>query len=307
MFTIKLTMTRWLTPALAVGFLCAAIDCLGQPACPVMVRESVELSGESLSLADLLAPDTCPELLQVAAQVRLGSAPHPGAMRVMEGEWLRNLIETILHRQQAKLSAPSPIRMPERVIVSSSGLRLSCAEIAGEILQIRQPALLPVPHAGETPVAHNLETAVDASALDTSGLADADCGPARGIPRGASLEVIQQRWDPTLASWIFLARCSHAADCVPFAIRVKDTSRTQGFSVLSTSAGAQARRSEAVPVVRRGEAVTLLWNQDGILLTVSAVCLDGGVKGDSVRARITTSGRVLRAIVVERGTLQVSS
>ena len=69
----------------------------------------------------------------------------------------------------------------------------------------------------------------------------------------------------------------------------------------------QRRALRAKPLVRSGETVTLLWDQDGIRLVIPAVCLDAGGEGQRVRARIATSGRTLPAIVVRAGMLRAAS
>ena len=66
-------------------------------------------------------------------------------------------------------------------------------------------------------------------------------------------------------------------------------------------------RADGNFLVRPGETVTLLWDQDGIRLLVPAVCLDRGEAGEPVRARIVRSGRMIRAIVESAGTLRAAS
>lgn len=60
-------------------------------------------------------------------------------------------------------------------------------------------------------------------------------------------------------------------------------------------------------VVRPGQTVTLIWDQDGIRVQVRALCLDMGANGSQVRARILQSGMVVRATVVGAGSLRVTS
>jgi hypothetical protein len=60
------------------------------------------------------------------------------------------------------------------------------------------------------------------------------------------------------------------------------------------------------PRVRPGEAVTLVWEQDGIRLVVPAVALDAGAAGDKVRARIVRGGALVPAIVISAGLLQAA-
>jgi flagella basal body P-ring formation protein FlgA len=63
----------------------------------------------------------------------------------------------------------------------------------------------------------------------------------------------------------------------------------------------------AIPLVRRGETVTLLWDENGIRLVVPAICLDPGAEGQKVRARVARGGRLVRAIVVSAGKLRAAS
>jgi len=60
-------------------------------------------------------------------------------------------------------------------------------------------------------------------------------------------------------------------------------------------------------LVRRGQAAMLLWDQNGIRLTVPTVCLESGAPGKQIRTRIIPSGRVVRAIVVSAGMLRAIS
>lgn len=141
----------------------------------------------------------------------------------------------------------------------------------------------------------------------------AACGVSAHVSQSATFEVAKKRWDPALRSWIFLVRCVRASDCLPF--WVKEPSASSAFSpsastqrLLSPLDGHAASGSPAMPLlVHPGEAATLVWDQDGISAIVPAICLDRGAKGESVRARIPASGRVVRAIVLEARRLQVAS
>jgi flagellar basal body P-ring formation chaperone FlgA len=59
--------------------------------------------------------------------------------------------------------------------------------------------------------------------------------------------------------------------------------------------------------VRRGQSVLLIWDRDGIRVQVPAVCIDAGVTGSQIRARIQNGGRVVRAIVESAVRLRVIS
>jgi len=306
---------RLLIAACAASLAIGMGSCRAQAPCQVRVPESVEVPGERLSLADLLVPDTCPELLGAASQVRLGSAPLAGSVRVIEGQVVRNLLEGLGlqglglqglgFRGELEPSRWSALQVPERISVRRSGGRASCAEIAARI-----------PGAPGTSRLSMVGAASIWKADDTAGgLHPDDCGAAGRILPGAQMEVMEAHWDRTLRSRIVRARCARPDDCVPFVIRVRDAA---GPEVVSAVAGAaiapraaakpaadRATRRDQSTLVRPGEAATLVWNQDGIALVAPAVCLDKGAKGDRVRARIAYGGSVVRAIVEEKGTLRV--
>jgi hypothetical protein len=60
-------------------------------------------------------------------------------------------------------------------------------------------------------------------------------------------------------------------------------------------------------MVRPGQTVILVWDQDGIRMQLPALCLDRGGNGSQVRARILQSGAVVRATVVGVGSLRMIS
>jgi Chaperone for flagella basal body P-ring formation len=175
----------------------------GQVACRASVRSEVQVSHASVSLADLLMPDPCPELLAAAERVRLGSAPLRGSPRVMLGEQVRALLETIARREESLRQRRWILAVPERVVVRVG-------------TDVAMPA-----------------------------------------PAGA-----------------------HAARTTP---------------------------RHARTLVNRGQTTALLWEQGGVRLTVPATCLESGDMGDTVRARITRNGRVIRAVVLADGGLRAIS
>ena len=255
----------------------------GQSECNVTVRESVEVAAGEFSLADLLAPGGCPELARAAVSVRLGSAPAAGSARVLEGGDVRSRLRKLAEASgiNARLER---MRVPERITVRRAGARASCADIRTQIL-----AALPAPATG---------TMVPSE--------ETDCGAAGRIPYGTRIEMMRKVWDPVLASWDVSTRCVPRADCVPFQVRVRmrDSQQTVLASLPRT---AVPREDASRPLVRRGQTVSLLWDQDGIRLVVPAVCLDAGGAGQRVRARISPGGRVVRAVVESAAMLRAAS
>jgi Chaperone for flagella basal body P-ring formation len=286
----------------------------GQAACHTTVRASLEVAGREFSLADVLAGDTCPAVRRAAAAVRLGSTPLAGSPRVLAGDEVRAVLEKLSAGMENGAGGSPAIRVPERITVRRAGARSFCAEIEA---QIRAGLRVGTPNSLST-----LEDRVRPTPEDLSPRA-MDCGAADRIPQETPIEFTPPVWDPALASWEVLARCVHPADCVPFRVRVRDrdsqmeierSARPLRSTVIrrmlaySMSPGRAALRpGHETPLVRPGETVTLLWDQDGIRLVVPAVALDAGLPGEPVRARIARGGRLVRAIVVSAGTLRAAS
>jgi len=62
---------------------------------------------------------------------------------------------------------------------------------------------------------------------------------------------------------------------------------------------------EAVPVVERGEKVTLMASVGGITVSASAICQDDGAEGERVDVKNERSGRRLSGVVMGRGLVWV--
>ncbi len=303
--------------ALAAGFCFLTGTAGAEPACSAHVRANVEVESGEFSLANLLTSGTCSELLRAAALIHLGRAPLAGSVRVFTGEEVRDLLRQALTRVQpvhealgnaAASARPLPVQMferfriPERVIVRRAGSRASCAQIGQEFLTPPETHPGPSSPTGSEP-------------LSSLGI---DCGAADRIAQGSALVSQRTVWNAALASWEVSLRCLHPGDCVPFLLRLPGGSAVPQIASLahsfapgsansiaanSTAEAAAAKRLASQPLVRPGEKVLLLWDEGGIRLRVPAVCLDAGGDGQTVRARIVSSGRTVTAIVLRAGVL----
>jgi hypothetical protein len=276
---------------IAVFFACPQSSA-GQPSCVVTVAASIEVASSAFSLADLLSQSTCPALQEAAAGVRLGGPPLAGSVRVLPGDEVRALLQRLGSMDDR--SASAILRVPQRISVRRAGRRASCAEIGPRILP-------PEPAAGK------------------ASLPALDCGAADRIAQDTLLERSKIVWDTALKSWTVFTRCVRPGDCVPFWVRVSELppelasfpSRVRaipkGTSPPSSTVRATLRATDEKPLIHPGEAVSLLWDEDGIRLTVPAISLDAGIPGQAVRARISRGGRMVRAIVVSAGKLRAAS
>jgi hypothetical protein len=170
-----------------------------QVPCHAAVRADVKGTAETVFLADLLMPESCPELVSAAARARVGATPLAGSPRVMEGDQVRALLEMTAARDGALKKRPLVLDVPQRVTIRA------CSPVPG--LSARRPKLR--------------------------------------IAVGA--------------------------------------------------------------LVKSGQRVELVWEQGGIRLRASAVCLEAGAAGDTVRAKFARTGRVVHALVLPDGSLQATS
>jgi len=275
-------MKRFLTTACFALCLVASTGRCQNP-CRAIALAEVQASRADLSLADLLSPDSCAALRRYAAAIRLGAAPLEGSIRVFEADRIRALLEPLVLSLEPEYRYA--LVVPPRIRVYAARPRSSCRQIEARIF-------------ADTPAATS----------------ESDCGAAGRIAEDAGLEVSQEHWDPALRSWMFPAHCTRPKDCVPFLIRVPGG---RGHVVAAGGAEAatptvrvslrSARESALNLLVRPGDKASLLWDQDGVRLTTSAICMDKGGRGDTVRARVEPGHRIVRAVVVNSKVLRVQS
>ena len=257
----------------------------GQQQCAVTVKANIEIAPGEFSLADLLTPGSCSALRRAATRVRMGKAPLAGSVRVLRGEDVAMRLETLA--PQSAIGAIRVRPVPERITIRRTGARVSCAEIGAEIFPDSPPRAI-------------------------------ECGAAGRIAQNTPLELTRSVWDPAVGGWNVSARCVHRADCVPFLLRVRgdldlsiptvsgDRSSIQAPTMIPPRPLAPSFSNSAVrpPLVRQGDQVTLLWDQDGIRLTMRAVSLDAGGLGQPVRARVTGGTRIVHAVVEGTGVVR---
>lgn len=275
---------------------------LGQasPACHFVFEPKVEVPPGKFTLADLLAPDTCARLLQAAAGVPLGNAPLAGSVRVLEAGEVRGFLQ--------KLGAAVDAQIPERITVRVVGIRASCADIEAQVLVLRDS------HAQDRETSQQKEKSAASSRQATVSAAGpvlpGDCGAAQRIAQKTPLALTRTVWDPALRSWEVSTRCVHPEDCVPFLVRSRaltadPSGRPTLPAIVASSQVPSDNPTLAGKVVKPGQKATLVWDEDGFRIVLRVICLDRGGVGESVRARVENSDRILRAQVVGAGNLRV--
>ncbi len=289
--------------ALFTGLHLAVLGCGAQTPCRVGIEEKVEVIGPALRLADVLSPDTCPDVISAAARMSLGAVPADGSVRVLRGTDVTSWLQAILGRLTIRVNGPRVEQIPERIVVRLAGFYDSCGDIRQNLLSEQGSASLGKFDATST------RDGTSQKIPDRT-----DCGLSGVISTNASFELDRKVWDPALRSWIFFARCRNPRACVPFIVRVQSEGPQVGEHspyFLNTQRNEKllqplrhAELAKPKPIMRRGQVSVLLWEQDGIRLTVPVVCLENGGKGEMVHTRVLSSGRVVRAIVLSREMLK---
>ncbi len=291
--------TVLVSAALALGAAPGAV----QSACRnVTVQAAVVVSGEELTLTDLLAQDSCSQLRAAAGRVGLGAAPRAGALRVFDGDEILRRIQNLAF---VGIGDELAVKVPERIVVQRGAALKSCAEIANFV--------------GPAASAH--EIAGTAGTGERNKAEALDCAAARSIPEEAELELTKSSWNASLQRWEFALRCIQAEECVPFLVWFDEPSRVAagianaragfgGAPVWLASSGRGAQRlpggGEIARLVKPGQTATLSWDARGIRIVLPVTCLDGGAAGEMVRVRFNNTSRILRAEVLGDGTLRAS-
>lgn len=163
-------------------------------------------------------------------------------------------------------------------------------------------AIVAVKCAGQTPIEKppiNQKTELSTDAL--SNLAAANFEKFR---------IVRDIWDPALNSRVLFLRCNRSTECLPFVVRAPGFVRKQSTpkQIQSKQASRLKPRSpEHATVIRGGQTASMIWEEAGIRMTVSVICLDAGAVGERIRVRIARpGGKVLTATVMNSGLLRSS-
>jgi hypothetical protein len=271
--------------ALGFSLLCPSSN--GEAGCGrVVVQANVEVNDGEFSLADVLAPGVCSELRRVVALVPMGRAPLPGSARVFTGEEVRARFENELPLKDETASARWTFQVPDRITVRRFGARASCAEISGLIAGASSFSLM--------------------DAVAGSFLPAQSCGAAGGgILQDAAFAVAKTRWNPRQRIMEITARCLQPRDCTPFLVSERMDPSREALPEAAKRIRTGPSPLTKITMVRPGQKMTLLWDQDGIQVLLRVICLDRGDLGETVRARVQPGDRVLRATVVSAETLRM--
>ena len=311
-------MKPFLIAACVAGFCFLPRAAWGQQLCQGTVEARVEVAGEEFSLADLLARDSCPSLLRAAARVPLGSAPLAGSVRVFEAAMrfefssrkLRGRCTAQPDQRLGGCRRGSRCGVPARAppVSTSAGMDSGVAGCtsggcrSAASATPRDPRLVELPRTKLRRTTLQLTTWIVALPVAFHREPHLNRPEPSGTPRFIAGK---SRYGVFIPPTV----CHFWCECgTP--IHPRRSQLPPGRSEQPPSGSPRPPRSSPAsgkPLVRPGEAVALLWDQDGIRLVVPAICLDPGGAGQSVRARIAPHGRLVRAIVISAGQLRTAS
>jgi hypothetical protein len=145
--------------------------------------------------------------------------------------------------------------------------------------------------------------------------------PCLSLPPNTSFTIARRWRDPLYRATYFRLRCVPSSACLPFLVTATDETergRRSGESeherrVSQVGADVRERNSSiskeplGLPEVMPGQIITLIWERNGMRLSRKVVCLDGGARGEQVRARPQGSSRILKGRVIGPGIVETLS
>jgi Chaperone for flagella basal body P-ring formation len=277
-------MKKIILTCAAAWFAFGPSDAVAAAVCAdLRVKDSVQVTGSELTLADLLSADACAPVRAMAAGITLGSAPLTGSRRVLERLQVQAWLEDLASASGLKQEAVENV--PVRIVVRRGGAKKSCAAIA----DLARRSLL---QAGDLK------------------LENLNCAAAQSVPDSARLELTKSAWNPALQRWEFSLRCTRTEDCVPFLVWAPAITNAGTYhsesAVLNLSSPSKSSAADGANqrLIKAGQTATLRWDQGGICVVLPVICLDGGALGQTVRVQIRNAGRILRAQILSDGTLR---
>jgi hypothetical protein len=260
----------------------------------IELRDRAFVTGSRLTLADLLASHLPTSLRAPARAMDLGRAPQPGAVRVLEGDWLRDRLRDSQFAQML---------IPERVLVERNP-----RQAGDRVLSLLKSA-----------VTEYLQRYLEkGSWLETAQFDWPAILPE--IPATTSFQVLASQWDSRPQALRLRLGCVPRQTCLPFYVSIYFARHAQprvsrdmaqrvagllpgrtyaAFAVPSEASTAKRASKKPAPVLARpGTLASMIVEKGSIRIFTEVICLDRGVRGDIIRVRNPESKRILRAQVI---------
>jgi hypothetical protein len=239
----------------------------------VALPGEVQVSGERVRFSDLLPSGADDKLRRSSEAIDLGRAPRFGSVRVLEREWLHEMLNP--HPEIVP-----PLVIPDRIMVMRSGYPLSSASLRSAVANyLREKGAM---------------TDVPDSALQWS------CEIAT-MQRNPALEVREVSWDASRRRFQFRVGCLKRQSCQDFIVYVQTD---QEILRRATWAATGVNRPKATApengaiLMAAGQKARLLMQGDGLHILMPVISLQNGRMGETIRVRAIGSAHVFRAQVV---------
>jgi len=274
---------RWIRVALLMAFaiIPAAWSAFAQPA-GVTLRARVQVSGDNVTLRDLLAGDDA----RLPEDLVLCRAPQLGTVRTLD----KNDIAEVLRRRGLDI----PLHGPAQISILRLGRRISPEDL--------RPII-------EAALKKNGSTATVGKVAIQSAMM---------VAPESTLELSKLKFDPATLSyraWFvvmkkdaaktarrvasFEAVATLANGSEPVAIDLSPPAKPAAASIQAHTSPAPA-----LLLVHRGESAMMRIEGEGFQAMLVVVCLEDGGKERTVRARDMTSKRIYKTTVIDRGRLR---
>ena len=253
-----------------------------------LIRDAI-VNGQSIYLSDLL-PESSPSAVRIPAQeILIGRSPQAGSTRVLSGGDIVRLVNDG--------NLLSQVDVPEQIVVHRLGHLVTREEVAEAIRRML---------AGNQTFG-NVQIAPEDVRFAARVTVSAE---------EAELHVTRVELDPALQEMKFWLASGAEPALLPFMAMAHATCTACGSAVTKTSMSAERARPDldsarpgnsAPPMVEAGQRALLhLVSGTQMQMYLTAISLERGVFGQTIRVRIRNTGKILYAHVVGRNQLEAT-
>jgi hypothetical protein len=280
-----------------------------------LIREAV-VRGGSIYLSDLLPDSTPSEIRDTARGIVVGQSPQPGSIRVLSGDALVRILgeENMLN----------DVDVPEQILVRRSGRAITRQEVTDAVrTTLRRNEMFAGADVSPESVHFPMHVSVST--------ANAELRVTR-VEMDRSIHMMKF-WlisgaDPAILPFMVLVRPAGGSSELAAMLGLPSDRNSETVASVQTSAAARRARSRLedraddkasgpsnlpsgepavrpVMCVEAGKLARLhLVSTTGTQIYLTVTALDRGARGQFVRVKIQTTGKILEARVVDRGQLE---
>lgn len=290
----------------------------------IFVRPSASVEGEDIRLGEVARVAAEGFAQQMLEEISLGRSPKPGRVKIVsKRQFLLSL------RPHQDLVEGMDVEIPDRIYVKRSSQQFAEPDIReylddylGREYKAREVSLerLEIPESGEYPMGQMTMAAADPPRVNRDGRFSISLeifvdGHKEGRIRVAGRLAV---YDTVVVA---ARRLSRGLPLSPgdgilvrrniFSLRGETPGRLEGMADKTLTQDVDkgeailAEWLKPLPLVRKGDVVTLLAQKDSILIQTSGVSREDGSKNDVIEVENIRSGKVVRGLVRKPATVEV--